>query len=383
MAKRSKNRKGTAAAPQKAPLETPWDTEKFENVHQIGGIQTALLTPQFGGDAANGVRVAQVNTGSGLRFTVALDRGGDIVEAFFNQHSLVYLSPNGLRPPSHAYNRDLEWLRNWPGGLVTTCGPLHIGHPREVDGIQHPLHGHFSNIPATVEMVLNPDPHTGRREMLLSMVIQDSCMFGPTVQIRRQIQCALGRSHIFIYDQVTNRGNTRVPHHWLYHVNIGYPLLDHGARFIYRGKAQYWQDRAMSGKPPSTAALNRLKRVTAPLPEHAGAGERGVLVEVEPDKDGRCHVGLINSKLGLALELAYSSNCLPRIGNWQHYGPRGSYVSGIEPFNGSLLGLDTDDYPNAELFLEPGQTMRYQLEIKVHADRQSIAAFAKHDGRLK
>ena len=70
-----------------------FDTDKFENVQQIGGIQTAMLESPTGSGQMR--RVAQFRTGSGLQFTAALDRGGDIVDAFFNQHSLAFLSLNG------------------------------------------------------------------------------------------------------------------------------------------------------------------------------------------------------------------------------------------------------------------------------------------------
>src|SRR6185503_6601393 len=109
------------------------DPKKFENVHQIGGIRMGRLdSPGAGG--ADGTRVALIDTGSGFRFTVALDRGGDVVDASYNQFGLAYLSPNGLRPPSHAYHFENEWLRNWPGGLVTTCGPEYIGGSRLENG---------------------------------------------------------------------------------------------------------------------------------------------------------------------------------------------------------------------------------------------------------
>ena len=78
-----------------------FDSSKFENVLQVGGIRTGTLdTPGAGG--APGVRVALVDTGAGLRFTVALDRGGDIVDASYNQFGLAYLSPNGLQRPNPA-----------------------------------------------------------------------------------------------------------------------------------------------------------------------------------------------------------------------------------------------------------------------------------------
>ena len=358
------------------------DVNKFENIHQIGGIQTAVMAPAFGGSTDSGCRVALVNTGSGLRFTVALDRGGDIVDAFYNQHSLTYLSPNGLKPPSHAYHQGFDWIANWPAGLVTTCGPHAIGAPHTEDGLDTGLHGHHSNNPARLDAIVNPDLDKGKTEMMLTMVIRDSRVFGPVFEVRRQIRCVLGEPRITICDEVTNIGDEKVAHNWLYHANVGYPLLDEGAKFIYRGRAEYWPAPEPPAKPLSDAALNRLKRVEGGMAEHVGFGERGVVVEAKPDRKGLCHVGIINSKLGLGLELEYSPKCLPRVANWQHYSPRGCYVAGIEPFNGSLMGKANDRFRGAEPYLRPGQTKKYELTIKALGCAQDIAALAAHDGKV-
>jgi len=356
------------------------DTDKFENVLQVGGIRTGTLDHPLPG-GGQGVRVAHVDTGSGLRFLVALDRGGDIVDAFYNRFSLAYLSAEGYVPPSHAYATGSDWLRSWPGGLLTSCGPQFVGHPREEDGQMTNLHGHHSNSPAAVEMVLNPDPHRGRFEMLLSMVIRDASMFGPVLEVRRQIQSVLGHPEIHLYDQVTNRGNTRCAHNWLYHVNLGYPLLDKGARLIYRGRiTNVWDNPHAPKKTTRKLVPNRIKRVTDALDEHAGTGERGVIVEPVPGRDGNAHVGLVNQRLGLGLELIFPVDAIPRFANWQHFGPRGSYVTGLEPFSGTLFGRADDPYPKADQSLAPGQTKRYQLTIRVLTRRSELQALSRYDG---
>ena len=358
------------------------DLDKFENIHQIGGIRTGTLDSHPLGRP--GGRVALVDTGAGLRFTVALDRGGDIVDARFNQHALAYVSPNGIVPPNHAYQTGVEWIYGWAGGLVTTCGPQYMGGPREEDGIQTNLHGHYSNLPAAVEQCINPDPHRGRLDMQLSLVTRDSRMFGPVMEVRRTIRCTLGVPEIVIEDEVTNRANTRSAHHWLYHCNLGYPLLDSGARFIYRGKAEYWVIPPPAGQdiiqPMDSAGMNKLKRVPEPLKGHAGFGERGLIVEVAPDKRGICRVGLLNERLKLALEISYPAKAMPRMANWQHYGPRGSYVTGLEPFFGSLLGKARDKDPRAEQYLQPGESRRYMLKLRVLSERVELRQLAAFDG---
>jgi hypothetical protein len=65
--------------------------DKVGNHTQIGGIETSVLDNGPG----RGTRIAWVNTGSGLRYRVIIDRGLDIADAFCNRHSLVWISHGG------------------------------------------------------------------------------------------------------------------------------------------------------------------------------------------------------------------------------------------------------------------------------------------------
>lgn len=375
------NPRANDASPARAP-----DVRKFENAHQLGGIRTGTLdAPGAGG--GSGVRVALFDTGSGLRFTVALDRGGDIVDACYNDIGLAFLTPNGLRPPSHAYHFGNDWLRNWPGGLVTTCGPEFIGGARSEQGIQTSLHGRYSNSPATITFLRNPDPQRENLELELGMVVRDVQMFGPILEVRRTLQCTLGQPELRIDDEVTNRGDTPAPHHWLYHCNFGYPLLDEGVRFIYGGEAEYWVVPPPAGQdivqPLAGEAMNQLKRAPAALPEHAGGGERGLVVKVQPRADGVCRVGLINERLGIGVEMHYPAEALPRMAHWQHFGPQGSYATGLEPFYGSLFGAARDRSPLVRTQLAPGESRRYRLQIRVLRTAEELEALAACDNPLR
>lgn len=363
----------------------PWDLQQFGLVHQAGGIQTATFDdPQPGGRP--GCRVALINTGSGLRFTVALDHGGDIVEAFYNADSLAFLTPNGYKRPSHAYHREAEWLSSWAGGLLTSCGPRHIGGPRGVGGQPQSLHGHHHNTPAAVLAIRNPDLRRGERTMSIEMTITDARMFGPVVEVHRVIQARLGEPVIEIHDRVTNLGDEPVPHQWLYHMNLGYPLVDAGAHFVGGGTIiDHWSapSKPVAPWPPVGGDPNALKVVPSPLPEHSGGGERGLIMAMAADAQGLCRVGLINPNRKLGLAITYPQAQLPRLANWQHFGPGGSYVMGIEPFYGSLFGPDRDDHPMATATLAPGESRRYDLTVSTCTDAASLAALQKFDGDLQ
>ncbi len=360
---------------------SPWraDPNKFELVEQVGGIRTGTLDyPNPGGSQA--ARVAHVDTGSGLRYTVSIDRGGDLVEARHNATNLAFLTPNGYKPPNPAYHRDLDWLSGWPAGLMTTCGPIHMGGPREEDGVDVSLHGRYSNTPAAVHQVINPDPRNDQSVMAIEMSIRDTRMFGPNIEVRRRIESTLGVAEIRVTDQVTNVGDERCPHSLLYHVNLGYPLLDAGAKIVMRGTTSIVCVADEAAGEPDDEALNQFKTIPPPQATHAGAAENCFLVDPVADDEGLAHAGLINPARQIALELAFPVALLPRLACWQHYGPRGSYVVGIEPYSGTLVGKATDAHPAAEQWLEPGQTRHYELVFRVHTDAAAIAAFAAHDG---
>ena len=359
-----------------------FDYNKFEWIHQVGGIRTARYDwPEVGGSP--GCRVALVDTGAGLRFTVALDRGGDIVEAFYQNTALAYLTPNGYQPPSHALQQvDDQWLSSWPGGLVTTCGPRYMGPGREEDGKQLYLHGPHSNSPASLLAVHNPELQSGNPEMSLEMKIRDTRFHGPVVEVRRKIVCTLGDPSIRIEDEVINLGNETVPHNLLYHVNFGYPLLDEGARLVFGGRITgVWDGLELPAAPAPGADYNPWKNVPGNLAEHAGEGSRGLVLDVN-SHDGTARVGLINHKRRIGIELAYLGDQLPRLANWQHFGPSGTYVSALEPFFGSLFGKSADDHPLAAQYLEPGQSRNYQLMLQIHADDSGIEQLGKWDQEL-
>ncbi|WP_425396026.1 DUF4432 family protein [Aeoliella sp.] len=357
---------------------TTFDPTKFENVQQAGGIRTGALDyPNPNGGQS--CRVAFVNTGAGLRFTLALDRGGDVVEASYNQLNLAYLTPNDYKPPSHAYHQELEWLRGWPGGLVTTGGPELMGAPRTDGEDVTSLHGRFSSTPAAVLEVVNPDPQQGRLDMRIVMLIRDTRMFGPNLEVRREVRCRLGEPWFAIADEVTNRGDERSRHALLYHVNFGYPLLDEGARFIYQGSGTLHDFRA---EHATSTPIEQSKLVAAPHESYCAAREQLVIAEPVSDPEGNIHIGILNEQRQLGVSLNYSADALPRLGNWLHFGPRGSYVAALEPFFGSILGPDNDSHPSITAYLEPGESKRYEVEYRICATEAELRALAAQDGPL-
>ncbi len=345
----------------------PW-RDRICNAAQVGGIETSVLDDGLG----RGTRIAWVNTGSGLRYKVVLDRAMDIVDAFYGEYSLAWLSHGGITAPRPDACQGLEWLTTFAGGLLTTCGLTHVGGPEQDEHGSRGLHGRISNLPASVESITQPDPVGGRVEMSLAGRIVQSRVFGPSLELRRTISGRLGEPVIRIRDVVTNHGSERVPHMLLYHCNFGWPLVDEGAQILYHGECR------SRGLPMDDAVFNErrdYRRCSGPMESHRGGGEGCGFIEAQADRDGWVTTGLVNSKLGLGLMLRYSKKTLPCLSNWQHWG-MGDYVCALEPGTNYPIGQAAARAQNKLVFLAPGRSRTYDLEFRILSVKEDIRRFA-------
>ena len=236
---------------------------RYINPAQVGGIETSVLDDGLG----RGVRIAWVNTGTPLRYKVLIDRGLDIADAFYGEHSLAFLSLTGTTAPTRGLDGGLDWLRGFYGGLVCSCGPQHVGAPETIDGVDYGLHGTHSNTPASVEVVCQPDPAAGQDVMSITGRVRTARVFGPNIELRRTIRSVLGAARIEIRDEFVNRGNEPTRHCWMLHLNFGWPLLATGSRIVYRGPVTPRPDSVAWYADPA-----KYKVVPAPVAAHPGVG---------------------------------------------------------------------------------------------------------------
>ena len=92
----------------------------------------------------------------------------------------------------------------------------------------------------------------------------------------------------------------------------------------------------------AAAQLTPLRRAPAPQNAHRGVGEDCTYVEPVADRNGMATVGVVNEKRRFGVKIEYSTKQFPRLVNWQHWGPGGSYVGALEPVNGGVEGRPTD-----------------------------------------
>jgi len=347
-------------------MQRSW-VDKISNHAQLGGIETSVMD----NGSARGTRIAWLNTGTGLRYKVIIDRAMDIGDAFFNQHSLTWLSHLGITTPQPFSNRGIDWLRTFGGGLLTTCGLTHVGGP-EIDTFgERGLHGMISNIPAEIESIIQPEPFEGKMEMSITGIMKETQIFGPSLELKRTISGTLGKAVIKIHDEVINRGNSPAPHMILYHCNLGWPLVDEGAEIIWKGE---WKSRYGDNHHTIFREGNNFRRCPAPLDEHSGTGEEVAFIDITPDRAGNCICGVHNPQIGIALAMRFQKKQLPWCTNWQHWG-KGEYVTGLEPGTHPPIGQAKAREQKDLILLAPGEKRKYDLEMEVLSKKEEIAIF--------
>lgn len=342
--------------------------DKISNSAQLGGIETAVVDNGTG----RGVRIAWINTGSGLRCKVVIDRAMDIADAFYNQHSLAWLSHLGITPPQVLSDKGADWLKSFGGGMVTTCGLDHVGGPEEDDHGQRGLHGGISNSPAEIESIIQPDPLAGRMEMSITGIIKQSRPLGLRLELRRTISATLGLPFIRIHDEVINRGNLPAPHMLIYHCNFGWPLADEGTDLVWKGK---WSPRDEESKSVFNEG-NNFRKCPPVMESHSGGGEAAAFIDVEEHASGMCSCGLYNAGLGIAAVMRFQKKQLPWLTNWQHWA-KGEYVTGFEPGTNPPIGQAKAREQHALIFLAPGESKMYDLEFEILNEASTITNFLK------
>lgn len=343
--------------------------DKLSHYSQLGGIETSVLD----NGTERGNRIAWINTGTGLRYKVVIDRGMDIGDAFYNAHSLAWINRTGIRTPQPFSHKGIDWLKTFGGGLLTTCGLAHTGGPETDEYGERGLHGDISNISAEIVQIQQPDPALGKLDMSITGVIRETRIFGHSFELTRTISGRIGEAVIKIKDEIVNRGNQPAPHMILYHFNFGWPLVDEGADILWKGK---WHPR----NGPENASIfkpgNAFQKCSAPIKEHNGTGEEVGVVDIDADAQGNSLCGLYNQRLGFAVTLGFKKQQLPWFINWQHWG-QGEYVTGLEPANIPPIGQAAARKQNTLEFIEPGQSKVYELELAIQTDADAIQSLLK------
>jgi hypothetical protein len=238
----------------------------------------------------------------GIDLRVHPTRGLDLGAAWFRGLPLAWISGVGEGGADES-----DWRSSWGGGLVTTCGLDNVGAPSEDIG----LHGTYTFLGAHGVEVTRTE-----REVTCTGTIDEP----RGLRVERTLTTAVGEGRIELVDRTHNVSSQALEAPVLYHVNLGWPLWDQGARVDTDATEVVPRDH--DAAPFSPADAPRVEAAPERVWEHIGPSWAQVS----------------NEALGLRVTLA--SN-LPRLWQWVDPSP-GVYALGLEPANCSVLGRAHD-----------------------------------------
>ena len=183
--------------------------KKIGNTAQI----CSAIRSQITDGRANGARIIHVSNGK-LNFILSESNALDVLRLWHEGTNVGFVSKAGLFAPNE------DFLHNFPAGMLYTCGLDAIGG---VEG--HYPHGRFHKTPAQVTEFKVDE--TGVK---IVAVIKDAALFGPNLIVTRTLETKAGSDEIAITDVIENKAFRDEPYCMLYHVNIGYPFVDEGAK---------------------------------------------------------------------------------------------------------------------------------------------------------
>lgn len=310
---------------------------------QLAGVEEHRLV----GGKGDGMRLYEVTNGCGLQLTASPDRNGDITRLRFKGINMSYFSPCGYVAPAYYESTGSNWLKSFTAGFLTTCGLQAVGTPCTDDGEELPLHGSIANQPCAHSWWTRDEEN-----LVLHFVTQDEVIFGRKLRLEREIKVSLHENRFEIHDTVENTGDRTEPLEILYHMNMGYPLLDEDSIVeVPSVKVTPRDDHAAE----DLENWAKMEKPTAGYQErcyyHEFAGEEGKASIRQP-------------KLGVGLEISFPTEELDSFVEWKMMGVR-DYVLGLECGNCYPDGRDVMRKTGRLKFLEPGEKKEFTVRVCV------------------
>ena len=338
----------------------------FEKKEPRGKLNCSVARRTLRGGTREGVDTIEVDNGK-FRFVVVPTRGMGLWKGWLGKTEVGWKSPvKGPVHPQFVPLTDpggLGWLEGFDE-LMCRCGLESNGAPDLAPGgaYQYPLHGRIANRPAHhVELVVGDNG-----ELSVSGLVDETRFLFQKLRLKATYKTRIGQSGLTIEDEVTNLSGNPAELQLLYHVNFGPPILDPGAKVVAPVKQIVPRDpRAAEGIETWDSYPN----------EQAGFAEQVYFFELLAAGDGMTRVLLKNAHATHGVSLRYSKQQLPHFTLWKNTAlAADGYVTGLEPGT---------NFPNPRSFegerdrfvkLRPGETVKFEVELEVHGDAESVAA---------
>ena len=296
---------------------------RISNFQQVASIRRYTLTEGRG----KGLDVLDCDNGK-IRFLLNVSKACDIMQLYHEGQNMSFVSKNGFT------KREIPFLKRFEGGMLYTCGLDSVGGREGYE-----LHGTLHNIPA--EIIRAECNESG---ILVEAIIRDTALFGKNLVLKRRVFTEIASDSVSVEDTLVNEGYKTEEYCLLYHINVGYPMLDNGAKVV--ADVESYTPRTAWAKQNETTmyAMN----------------------DAVPNQEEACYflklskpeIALVNEKIGKKFTVSYSGDTLTHFVEWKSMAS-GDYALGLEPCTTEL------DDRFAYKTIEVGEEIKFFVKILI------------------
>lgn len=322
------------------------DFRRVANLDQLATVRQSVVH----GSNGQSWRAIDVSIYGGLTLRVLPDRGFDVSHASWQGIPLVWIGPAGEGPALKDLHGQ-DWEAAFTGGLLATCGLANVGEPSE----GHAQHGRINHMPAQ-NIEIERNVVDGEIEVVLKATVMEHTLDDGLFQMDRCLRLRSGRVAFEVVDKVTNLSDTAKPAPFLYHINLGWPLVDGQTTVEVQGRQETLAEFGDQNDLPGGWA--QPGQLSAP-------GRPSVTVEHVLDPalaEGRVHI--LSPGVGVGLTVGWDRSSLPRLFQWVNFQPRVGVLA-IEPSNACTLGRHVDRQNGRLAFLEAGASRTTKMQISL------------------
>lgn len=347
---------------------------KREYLARVGeiGQSFGIRCMEYAAGKAAFTRAYDVDTAGGLRFSVNESKGLDLFSFTYRGISFPFITKAALTSPWLADEQGMAYRGCLGAGFLYTAGLSNVGGPCEDGGFYHYAHGNLKNIPA--ENVCWETRWQGD-ECLLRICgdVRDAAFFGRNLLLHRQITANVGEKRLFLEDEIENQGFAPEQVMLLYHMNLGWPVLDEGTQLI----APVESAEPLSAHTSAHDA--NYAHMIAPLDENE---EYLYALRLKRDSAGMTACCAYNSRLRLGLYVRYNADPLRYLIEWKCM-CSGDYALGMLPSTCKPVGRIADRSSGESRVLAPFETLKLRLEIGVIDGDAELDDFRKSLSAMK
>ena len=310
---------------------------------QVCGIEEHRLV----GGKGDGMRLLEVNNGKGLMMTLLPDRAADIGRLRFKGINLGYMSPCGYVAPAYYDSIGANFLRSFTAGFMTTCGLQSVGTPCTDDGVEYPLHGSIGHTPCD-----RVNWYETEEGFVVEAQVSDEIIFDRKLVLNRKYMISTNENVFCFQDRIENRGDRREGFEVLYHMNMGYPLLDENSVITIPS------EKVVPRNEHAAEDIENWMHMEKPVQGY----EERCYYHYFPDENGKASIW--QPSLGVGLEITYDTRRLDGFVEWKMMGVR-DYVLGLECGNCTADGRAAMRESGMLKYLEPGESITYEVKIRL------------------